>query len=143
MGLFTNFFSSIGLTQSSGKKEVVYLLGDARYDLQITGEENYQVALEELCGPRHPKGVQQFETAWLVVDEQNDSNKKAVRVEIRGKLVGYLDRDATVRYRRYLNARGTPKAWGQCQAVIRGGWLSSDGRKGPYYVALDIPELAP
>jgi hypothetical protein len=144
MGLFTNLFSSIVPKPQSSKKQVVYLSGDGSYAMDITGEGDHQAALEDLCGPRLPQGVNQLETAWLVVnDNRTDSNKNAVRVEIRGGLVGFLSLEDTIRYRRYLNAKGMPKAQGQCRAVIKGGWVDSDGGKGPYYVALDILALTP
>jgi hypothetical protein len=142
MGLFTDLFSSVIPKPQSSKKEIIYLSGDASYGMDITGEEDYQDALEDLCGPRLPQGVNQFENALLVVtDNKTGSNKNAVRVEIQGKLVGYLSLEDTIRYRRYLNAKGKPKAHGQCRAVIKGGWVNSDGGKGPYYVALDILAL--
>jgi hypothetical protein len=49
------------------------------------------------------------------------NGKNAVRVEIRGKRVGYLSPEAAIQYRRQLIARGKPNANGQCQAVIKGG----------------------
>src|SRR6266496_3354445 len=112
MGLFTSLFSPKA-QRLSDKKEVVFLMGAARYELEIAGEEHYQAALEAMCGPRVPRGVNQFETAWLVLEDKN-----AVRVEIGGKQVGYLSPEAANLYRRQLIARGTPRAIGQCQAVI-------------------------
>ena len=142
MSLFTNLFSSIIPKSQPSKKEVVYLSGNASYEMDITGEADYQAALEDLCGPRLPEGVNRIETAWLVVnDNRTDSNKNAVRVEIQGRLVGFLNLEDTIRYRRYLNAKGKPKAHGQCRALIKGGWVNSDGSQGPYYVALDILAL--
>jgi hypothetical protein len=141
MGLFTSLFSSKAPEKPLGKKEVVFLMGTAKYELEITGEEHYQAALESMCGPRVPRGANQFETAWLILEDINPHDKNAVRVEIRGKQVGYLSPEAAILYRQQLIARGMPKANGQCQAVIRGGWVSSDGRKGPYCVSLDIPTL--
>jgi hypothetical protein len=142
MGLFTDLFSSIVPKKRSGMPEILYFMGDSAYEVDIAGEENYQAALESLCGPRLPQGVYQFETARLVVNDKTGSNKNSVRVEIRGRLVGHLSLEDTIRYRRYLNAKGLPNAYGQCQAVIKGGWVSSDGRHGPFYVALDLPTLA-
>jgi len=141
MGLFTNLFSSKAPPQPAVKKEVVFLLGTAKFELEITGEEHYQAALEAVCGPRQPRGVNRFETAWLILEDIHPNGKNAVRVEIRGKKVGYLSREAAIKYRQQLLARGKPNAVGQCQAVIKGGWISSDGRKGPFCVWLDIPNL--
>ena len=142
MGLFTSLFSPKAQQKSSGKGEVVTLMGAAQFELEITGEEHYQAALEAICGPRASRGVNRFETAWLILEDKNRQDKNAVRVEIRGKQVGYLLPETAIIYRQQLVARGTPKASGRCQAVIRGGWVSSDGRKGPYSVSLDISSLS-
>jgi hypothetical protein len=75
------------------------------------------------------------------LDDKNLQAENSVRVEIRGKQVGYLSPEAAILYRQELIARGIPKGVGQCAAVIRGGWVSSDGRKGPYEVWLDTPDL--
>ena len=136
MGLFTNLFSSKPSKQPSVKKEIVFLLGTAKFDLEIMGEEHFQAALESICGPRLPKGINRFETAWLILEDKN-----AVRVDIRGRQVGYLSPEVAAQYRRQLIARNKSRADGQCQAVIKGGWISSDGRKGPYSVWLDAPNL--
>jgi len=141
MGLFASLFVSKAPEQSSGKKEFIYLMGSAKFELEITGEEHYQAALEALCGPRVPRGVNLYETASLKLEDKNAQDKNAVRVEIRGKQVGYLSPNAASLLREQLIARGIPKGVGQCAALIRGGWISSDGRKGPYEVWLDTPIL--
>jgi hypothetical protein len=132
MALFTNLFSSKARHQD--KREAVVTIGNSRFDVVIIEEMNYQAALETIGGPRVPMGVNRFETAWLILEDKN-----RVRVEIHGRKVGYLDAEAVIQYRKQLTARGKPKADGQCQALIRGGWVSSDGRKGSYSVSLDIP----
>src|SRR5688500_14694164 len=134
MGLITSIFSSIVPEPLSVTKEVVFLSGGGNYELALVGEARYQDALETICGPRVPQGVNQFETAWLILEDKN-----AVRVEFRRKPVGYLSLEAAILFRQQLKARGMPNANGQCQAVIKGGWISSDGRKGTYDVWLDIP----
>ena len=139
MSLFTNLFSSIVPEQPSRRKEVVFLSGAGNFKLEIVGEARYQDALETICGPRVPQGVNRFETAWLILEDRNAQDKNAVRVEFRRKPVGYLSPEAAILYRQQLKARGMPNANGQCQAVIKGGWVSSDGRKGTYDVWLDIP----
>jgi len=136
MSLFTSLFVSKAPEQLSGKKEFMYLMGSTKFELEITGLEQYQASLEALCGPRVPRGVNLYETASLKLEDKN-----AVRVEIRGKQVGYLSPKAASLFREQLTARGIPKGAGQCAAVIRGGWVSSDGRKGPYEVWLDTPTL--
>jgi hypothetical protein len=141
MGLFASLFVSKAPEQPSGKKELLYLMGSAKFELEITGEEHYQATLESLCGPRKHYGVNLYETASLKLEDNSPQDKNAVRVEILGKQVGYLTLEAATLFREQLIARGIPKGVGQCAAVIRGGWVSSDGRKGPYKVWLDTPTL--
>jgi hypothetical protein len=139
MSLFANLFSLKVQERPSSKKEIVVLMGVAKFDIEVAVEEHHQAALEVICGPRKPRGVNRFETALLIFEEKYPEDKKPVRVEIRGKVVGYLNAEDAITYRMQLIAAGKPKATGQCQATIRGGWLSSDGRKGPYEVWLDLP----
>jgi len=139
MSLFANLFVSKAPAQPSTRKELVYLSGGARFEIENTGEEHYQAALEDICGPRVRTGINRYETALLKLEDKNPHDQNAVRVEILGKQIGYLSPKAAILYRQQLIARGTPKGIGQCAAVIRGGWVSSDGRKGPYCVWLDLP----
>jgi hypothetical protein len=141
MGIFTSFFSPKVEQKPKVQKDIVMLVGNTKYELEIMRQEHFQATLEAICGPRVPRGVNRFETAWLFLEDISPNGKNAVRVEIRGKRVGYLSPEAAIQYRRQLIARGKPDADGQCQAVIKGGWISSDGRKGPYSVWLDTPSL--
>jgi hypothetical protein len=136
MSLFASLFISKVPEQpsASGKKELVYLMGTAKFQENILDDEHYQTVLEAICGPRRPQGVKCYETVSLKLEDKN-----AVRVEIQGKQVGYLRPEAASLFRQQLIARGFPKGVGQCAAVIRGGWVSTDGSKGPYEVWLDLP----
>jgi hypothetical protein len=137
MGLFTNLFSSTA--RNKNQKEAVVLMGHFVYDVDVIGGKNDQAALEAIFGPRVPAGIRRYETAWLIQDDKNPHNQNRVHVEIRGRQVGHLSREIAIRYLKHLESQGTPNADGQCQALIQGGWLSSDGRKGPYSVSLDLP----
>jgi hypothetical protein len=141
MGIFSKLFSSDEPDEPSSAKETFFLRGAATFSIEILGQEHYQAAFEAICGRRVPNGIERFVTAWLILDDKNRQDKSAVRVEVQRRVVGYLRHEAAIRYRQGLQRRGTPKAIGQCQAVIRGGWVSSDGRKGPYHVLLDIAGL--
>ena len=141
MGVFTNLLSLKVQPKPTNNKDIVVLTGAARFEREIRAEAEHQATLEAICGRRSPKGVNRFETARLFVEDKNKLDKNAVRVEIRGKPVGYLGPEEAVCYREHLVAKGFPKAVGECQAVIRGGWVSSDGRKGDYEVWLDLTSL--
>jgi len=139
MGLFTSLFAPKSRETSSSNGEVVVLLGAARFEVEVDVEDRHQAALEAICGPRARAGVNRFEAAGLILEYKNPHNPNAVRVEIRGRAVGYLSSEEAVACREQIQSRGGPHATGQCQAVIRGGWLSSDGREGPYEVWIDLP----
>ena len=78
--------------------------------MEITEEEHYQAALEAICRPRVSKGVNRFETAYLMLEDKNPRDKNAVRVEMRGKPVGYLSPEAAIIYWQQLKAMGAPRA---------------------------------
>ena len=141
MSLFTVLFSpkasELPSKQPSGKKELVYLMGVGKFDVEIIHEERYQAALEAISGPCKPQGVNCYETASLILED-----KAAVRVEIQRRQVGYLSTEAASFLRQQLIARGMPHGVGQCAAVIRGGWVSSNGRQGPYKVWIDFPKMS-
>lgn len=119
--------------------DVATLKGNQEFALEVVGESHYQEALEQICGPRTRNSVEQLHTALLILEDENPFDKNAVRVEIKEKTVGYLSRKVAIIYRQQLKAGGMPKANGECQAVIKGGWQKSNGEIGSYGVWLDIP----
>ena len=137
MSLFTSLFPSKALAGPSSVKELVYLMGISKFEVEIIDEAHHQDVLEAISGPRKPQGVNCYETASLKLEDIT-----AVRVEIQGKLVGYLRPESASLFRQRLIERKLPRGVGQCAAVIRGGWVSADGRKGPYKVWLDFPNQA-
>src|SRR5687767_808961 len=97
MGLFTSLFFTTVPEKPSVIKDVVFLSGGGNFRVEVVGEARYQDALETICGPRVPQGVNQFETAWLILEDKN-----AVRVEFRRKPVGYLSLEAAILFRQQL-----------------------------------------
>ena len=136
MGLFTNLFpaKAPAAHPPAGQHELVYLMDTGKYQIEILGEASCQAILEGLAGPRRPQGVKCYEKAFLKLEDQN-----AVRVEIQRQLVGYLSPEMASFIRQQLTLRGRPKGVVECPAVIRGGWLSSEGKTTPYEVSLDLP----
>ncbi len=126
-----------GPKQVTEESDVV-LQGNREFALPVVGESHYQDALESICGPRTRESVEQEHTATLILEDENQFDRNAVRVEIQGKQVGYLSREVAKLYRQQIKAGGKPRARGECQAVIKGGW-DRDGKKGSYGVWLDIP----
>src|SRR5262245_53327571 len=120
MSLFTSLFASKPLATPATTQEFVALVGNTKFEIAIVGTEIHQFTLEAICGPRQSRDVNRFESAWLILEDKNRQDKNAVRVEIRGKPVGYLNPQDAISYRQQLIRMGTPKAGGRCQATIRG-----------------------
>lgn len=114
------------------------LRGGGKYAQQMVGESAYQGALERLCGGRTEAGHLRLMMAALVLEDENAYDSNAVRIEIEGECVGYLDRPAAKRYRRALEAAGGRLERVQCAARVRGGWERDDGDTGLFGVKLDL-----
>lgn len=96
------------------------------YETEIVGESHYQANIEHFCA-----GGSNVElTADLVPENDNRHDKNAVRVDIGGRIVGYLSREDAEIYREMLNAG---KADTTYHALVRG----TPGRRG-IYLSLDM-----
>lgn len=132
------FFRKVSL-QKHEEIPVGNLSGPGTFAIPIVGESRYQKALEEICGGKTPDGSNKTSTATLILEDSNPYDKKAVRVDIENKTVGYLSRDLAREYREKLKQAGHPQLVGNCQAVIRGGWKRKNGDTGHFGVWLDLP----
>lgn len=104
-----------------GKKKIPHLNGPGNFDLEIVGESHYQDSLKRITHGR--SDVRHECTAELYLEPNNKYDPNAVRVDIDGKIVGYLSRDMATEMRRSLATAGLNKA-GQrvtINAVIVGG----------------------
>lgn len=116
----------------------VHLRGSGAFALPIVGESHYQEALEAICGPRSVEGKDRRVVAHLVLEDDNPHDSMAVRVDIQGLTVGYLNREHARQYRNRLRKAGSHSADAYCDARIRGGWDRGEGRRGYYGVYLDL-----
>ena len=114
------------------------IIGNQEYNVDVVGESNYQPALATICGKRTAQGVKKIVTATLVHEDENPQDKNAVRVDIKGETVGYLDRENAKKYRKRLAKAGQSGTTTTCQAMIVGGWDDGNGRTGFFGVKLDI-----
>lgn len=94
------------------------------FDVDVVGESYYQDAIEiiakqlEAKYDNNPNEELQPLTAYLVPDDNNSYDDKAVRIEIKGMQVGHLSREDARSFRRRL---GSKKLTGQittCGAMI-------------------------
>lgn len=108
----------------------------------IVGESNYQAALYKLAQPHDEKGTDKICKAYLVPEDDNPYDNKAVRVDIEGMTVGYMDRDTARSFRRRLGSKKLTGKITACQATLKGGHIMRDGSKASYGAALDLKEFS-
>lgn len=102
------------------------------FPVAVVGESYYQDNLRKICGRPKSNGEDRQIDAAIILDDQNPADALAVRVEIKGRIVGHLSREDARRYRSQK-----PKRKATCKARIRGGWdRGSD--KGSYGVWLNL-----
>lgn len=85
----------------------------------------YQEDLEAICGGRTEEGVNRLVSARLILEDSNPYDRDAVRVEVSGRTVGYMNRQDAKAYRRYFQKIRAGGTVGACNAQIRGGWKRS------------------
>ena len=115
------------------------LPGPGAYEFDIVGESNYQQALESICGGRTEDGARHLAEALLILEDSNPHDNLAVRVDIEGKVVGYLSRKDARSYRKQLQQLGHAGLTLSCNAMIVGGWQRSKSDIGNFGVKLDLP----
>lgn len=108
------------------------------FDVEVVGESNYQDALAAACGGRQKDGVNYDCTAVLRPEPSNPYDANAIRVEINGRLVGYLNRHAAKAYKPVADRLAADGKVGTCQALIVGGWDRGRGDTGHFGVRLDL-----
>lgn len=106
------------------------------YDIDVVGESFYMDALSSLLGSNR-----EVKVVAVLVPYSHTKDSNAVRVEIKGKIVGHLARDQAPEFRRLLAAKHKALATTSCKAVVGGGATKQDGTKGPIGVRLDIANL--
>ena len=112
------------------------------YPLQVQGESNYKDNIEEVSnymGEEEGVDASDFD-AHLVLDDSNpyDPNN-AVRVDIDGRVVGYLSKSDAKKYRKRLADLGLSNIIGECSASIKGGFIKqSTGEQADFGVRLDL-----
>lgn len=106
-----------------------------KYFRQVVGESHYRPALASITGNRILPGLGMKAMAALVCENDNRFDTNAVRVDVRGKTVGYLSREDALDYRRRLRDAGMGESTQWVAARIGGG---GEGRH--YGVYLDLPD---
>jgi hypothetical protein len=129
----------IGMTKRKATIPVQAIHGPGFFNVDGVGESHYQRHLEAVCGGRTSKGVQFEVEAVLIFENDNPVDDQAVRIDIAGKPVGYLDREYAREHRKRLAGRGDLGTSHRCPARIVGGWDRGDDDRGQFGVKLDLP----
>ena len=116
----------------------------SKFEFEVVDESYYQETLEKLV--EHAKTESNDEnnvmptfTAYLIPDDTNENDDKAVRVDINGAQVGNLSRENARSFRRRLRAKKLSVQITSCQAIITGiGNHEQDGQEKHYSVKLNI-----
>jgi hypothetical protein len=111
--------------------------GPGKFAVDVVGVSRRQDALAALAeqGATHD--------ALLILEDDNPHDDQAVRVEIDGRMCGYLKRDVARRYRENLAAAGDDRLTVRVKAKIIGGFETASGERAHFGLRLDLPELAP
>jgi hypothetical protein len=107
--------------------------------VKVVGESNYQDALEQICGGRSEDGANLTIKARLIHEDSNPYDNQAIRIDIKRRTVGYLDRKSARLYRKRLEEAGHAGRTAKCTALIVGGWDRGGGDRGHFGVRLDLP----
>lgn len=118
---------------------VAKLDGPGTFAIEVVGESHYQAALETICGGRTFDGVDCAVECTLVHEDDNPYDNQAIRVDIQGMTVGYLDRSNARQFRARLREAGYPGITATFWARIRGGWDRGADDRGYFGVRLDLP----
>ena len=117
------------------------LVGDGAYVVEIVGKSNYVASFEKICGKRTADCINRKTEARLILEDDHELDKQAVRVSIEGYTVGYLPQPAARNFRHAIIGVGLERVMVfECAAHIRGDWDYANGTQGNYGVWLDLPK---
>lgn len=120
--------------------------GLMEYDFEVVGESYYQEAIKKIAKQQEAKYANNQDakieplTAYLIPDDYNQYDDKAVRVDIHGMQVGHLSREDARSFRRRLGAKKLTGQITTCGALITGGHIKN-GKQADYGIALDIEQF--
>jgi hypothetical protein len=131
------FNSSKSLPQKRHIPEDFYEWPDNEGECDIVGESHYQDAIKILAGPDDEYVGSKEYKAFLIPEDNNPYENKAVRVDIEGMIVGYFGREDARSFRRRLGAKKLAGQITTCKAIVIGG-CGPRGEKWHYGIRLSI-----
>lgn len=142
-GIHVNQPQTQTTTRNESKKEYFAWPPLMEFDFEVVGESHYQDAIEKIAKlqeakyTNNPDAEIQELTAYLIPDDNNPYDDKAVRIDIDGMQVGHLSREDARSFRRRLGAKKLTGQITTCGAKLIGGYVK-DGKQLSYGVVLDI-----
>ncbi|MDA1090350.1 MAG: hypothetical protein O3A85_08580 [Proteobacteria bacterium] len=113
--------------------------GPGTYSVDVVGESHYQKTLEKICGGKTKNGHRLKVDAFLILEDDNQYDPKAVCVYIQEHTVGHLDRETARSFRKQLEVAGLTEVAMKCSAKIVGGWDRGGDDQGHFGVKIDLP----
>ena len=113
------------------------------YEFEVVGESYYQSAIEKIVKQQETKYFNNPDEkiepliAYLIPDDNNQYDDRAVRVDINGLQVGHLSREDARSFRRRLGAKKLTSQVTTCGALITGRH-AKNGKQMDYGVVLDM-----
>jgi hypothetical protein len=114
------------------------LKGDGSCTLDLVGEKQYQENLAAVTGGRTRRGCNVLKVATLILEDSNPADQMAVRVDVFGSTIGYLNRNNARLYRQRLAAIGRVQSGFTCFARIICGPQSGHSHIRLYGAWVDI-----
>ena len=115
--------------------------GDFEFD--VVGESFYQDNLRKFAGVHGDEPANEEVDAYIVPDNDNEYDDKAVAIYVNGHKVAHMSRTDARKFRRRLSSKKLGGATTQCKAIITGGGLQKrSGQRYDYGISLDIKPFA-
>ena len=120
-----------------GKKtpSIVKSNGGGTFSSYAIGHRHHQDALKRIFSERTSEINEKLFEAVLVIDDGNQYDNQAVRVDIQGQTVGYLKDENAKQFRKKMREKGPSEIKATCAAKIVYWERESDN----YLVILDLP----
>lgn len=116
---------------------IQHISGSGDFDFEIVGESFYQDNLLAIAGPKTDAGAQFECTAHIVPEPENQYDRNAIAVFIKGRKVGHFSREDAVAWRDFLSENGYQLQTYTVDAIIVGGWIRRSG-EASFGVKLDL-----
>ncbi|MEO8024037.1 HIRAN domain-containing protein [Polaromonas sp.] len=109
------------------------------FQVAVAGTSHYRAAIESIALNQSGTAALAICLVYLEFDNQNQHDPNAVRVMVRGQMVGHLPAVYAKTYRSYLSELPPHIKHVSAAAAITGGLRTSD-RAYEYSIELDIPD---